>query len=98
MEIEEIRNGDETTLRIAGRLDTRTAPELDAWFRDDGDRTRRLVLDLSGLEYISSAGLRVVLALHKQMSKRGGLKVSGVADPVMEVLEATGFIDILEIG
>ena len=97
MEIEETRNGNEVTLKLIGRLDTQTAPQLSEKVQSDDGDVERLVLDMSGLEYISSAGLRVILSLDKQMSKRRGMMVTGVSDTVMEVLEATGFTDILEI-
>ena len=97
MEIVETRNGKEVTLKLIGRLDTQTAPQLSEKFQNDDGDVEGLVLDLSDLEYISSAGLRVVLSLDKLMSKRGGMVVTGARDTVMEVFEATGFMDILEI-
>ena len=96
MEIKKIDEGDRTVLRIAGRLDTATAPELDAYVKSN-QFGKGLVLDLAYLEYISSAGLRVLLSIDKLMATRGGLTVRNIQDTVMEVLDATGFTDILTI-
>ena len=97
MTIEIKRNADETTIEIGGRLDTNTAPALDKTINEDIRDTKNLVLDLKGLEYISSAGLRVLLSAQKKMQKVGSMKVTGVCEEVMEVLEMTGFADILTI-
>ena len=93
------KNMNGTTLEIAleGRLDTMTAPELDAELNKDMPGADSLVLDFSKLDYISSAGLRVLLATHKVMSKKGGLKITNVNEIVQEVFEVTGFADILTI-
>ena len=80
-----------------GRLDTVTAPTLDKTINDDIGDTKNLVLDLKGVEYISSAGLRVLLAAQKKMQKIGSMKLTGVCEEVMEVFEMTGFADILVI-
>lgn len=86
------------TLHISGRLDTTTAPELEkaisALPGDIGD----LTLDMAEVTYISSAGLRVLLGAQKKMNKLGSMKLTGVCDAVMEVLEITGFSDILTIA
>ena len=97
MTIEIKRNADETTLEIVGRLDTTTAPALDKTINADIADTKDLILDLRGLEYISSAGLRVLLAAQKKMQKIGSMKVINVREEVMEVFEMTGFADILVI-
>ena len=97
MNIEMKRNAEVTTIEIAGRLDTTTAPVLDKVINDDIEGTKELILDLKGLEYISSAGLRVLLNAQKKMMKIGSMKVVNVGEDVMEVLEMTGFADILEI-
>ena len=97
MTIEIKRNAEETTLEIAGRLDTTTAPALDKTINADIADTKDLILDLCGLEYISSAGLRVLLAAQKKMQKIGSMKVINVREEVMEVFEMTGFADILVI-
>lgn len=88
-----------TTLEIAleGRLDTVTAPDLEAELNKSLDGAESLVLDFSKLEYISSAGLRVLLSAHKAMSGKGGMKVKNVNEIVKEVFEVTGFSDILTI-
>ena len=97
MNIEMKRNAEETTIEIAGRLDTTTAPVLDKTINEDIEGTKDLILDLNGLEYISSAGLRVLLSAQKKMMKIGSMKVVNVGGDVMEVLEMTGFADILVI-
>ena len=86
-----------TELILEGRLDAVTAPELDAAWKGAQDGTTELILDCAGLEYISSAGLRVFLSAQKTMSKRGSMKVIHVNDMVMEIFEVTGFTDILTI-
>ena len=97
MNIEMKRNAEVTTIEITGRLDTTTAPVLDKTINEDMEGTKDLILDLKGLEYISSAGLRVLLGAQKKMMKIGSMKVVNVGEAVMEVLEMTGFADILEI-
>ncbi len=97
MTIEIKRNAEETLIELAGRLDTTTAPALDKTIGNDIEGTKNLVLDLKKLEYISSAGLRVLLAAQKKMQKVGSMKVTGVCEAVMEVFEMTGFADILVI-
>ena len=91
------KNQEETIIEIAGRLDTITAPALDKTIHEDIGDTKNLVLDVKGLEYISSAGLRVLLGAQKQMQKIGSMKVINVCEAVMEVFEMTGFADILVI-
>ena len=90
---------DGKTLKVAleGRLDTVTAPELEASLREDLEKADSLVLDFGKLEYISSAGLRVLLSAHKSMAGKGGMKVTNVNEIVNEVFEVTGFSDILTI-
>ena len=97
MTIEIKKNTEETTIEIVGRLDTITAPALDKTIGEDIGDTKNLVLDLKGLEYISSAGLRVLLSAQKKMQKLGSMKVVNVCEDVMEVFEMTGFADILTI-
>ena len=98
MNIEMKRNAEETTLEIAGRLDTTTAPALDKTINEDIGDTKNLVLDVKGMEYISSAGLRVLLSAQKKIQKIGSMKVINVCEEVMEVFEMTGFADILTIA
>ncbi len=85
------------TVAIEGRLDTTTAPQLEAELKESMDGITELVMDLSEMEYISSAGLRVLLSAQKIMNQQGGMKVTGVCETVMEVFEVTGFSDILTI-
>ena len=97
MTIEIKRNADETVIDLVGRLDTTTAPALEKTVSEDIGDTKNLVLNLKGLEYISSAGLRVILGAQKKMQKIGSMKVTCVREEVMEVFEMTGFADILVI-
>ena len=97
MTIEIKRNADEVVIEIAGRLDTNTAPALDKTIGEDIQDFQNLVLDIKGLEYISSAGLRVLLAAQKKMQKNGSLKVKNVCSDIMDVFDMTGFADILTI-
>ena len=97
MTIEMKRNAENTVIELVGRLDTTTAPALDQAINEDIGDTKHLVLDTKGLEYISSAGLRVLLSAQKKMQKIGSMKVVGVREEVMEVFEMTGFADILTI-
>ena len=92
------KNTEETRIEITGRLDTITAPELEKTIASDVAETNNLVFDVKGLEYISSAGLRVLLAAQKKMNKHGTMKIKNVCPEVMEVFELTGFTDILTIG
>ena len=91
------KNNQETVIEIVGRLDTITAPALDKTINEDMGEVKNLVLDLTDMEYISSAGLRVLLAAQKKMQKIGSMKVTGVREEVMEVFDMTGFTDILTI-
>jgi anti-sigma B factor antagonist len=97
MTIEIKRAAEETTIELAGRLDTNTAPVLDKTITSDLECTKTLVLDFKRLEYISSAGLRVLLGAQKKMQKIGSMKLINVREEVMEVFEMTGFSDILTI-
>lgn len=89
--------GEVLNIALSGRLDTTTAPELEGKLSEVLDGVKDLVFDLKELEYISSAGLRVLLATQKTMNKVGTMKVINVAPSVMEVFEITGFVDILTI-
>ena len=97
MTINKTRNGNSLTVAIEGRLDTTTAPQLEAELKASLDGITELTMDLSTLEYISSAGLRVLLSAQKIMNKQGKMKVTGANETVMEVFEVTGFSDILNI-
>ena len=91
------QNGTELTIALEGRLDTTTAPELEQALKQDLEGATALTLDFSRLDYISSAGLRVLLSAHKALSRKGGMKVTHVNEIVNEVFEVTGFSDILTI-
>ena len=97
MTIETISNGAETVLKVNGRLDTTTAPALEATATETVANCDQLVLDFAGLEYISSAGLRVILKAQKAMTAKGGMKLLHVNEAIMEIFEITGFSDILTI-
>lgn len=97
MTITKQQNGSNLVLALEGRLDTITSPELEAELKKDLNSVESLVLDFSKLDYISSAGLRVLLTAHKTMSVKGGMKVKNVNEIVSEVLDVTGFCDILTI-
>ena len=97
MTIEIKKNAGETIIEIVGRLDTITAPALDKTINEDIGDTKNLVLDVKGMEYISSAGLRVLLGAQKKMQKIGSMKVKNVCTEVMDIFEMTGFADILVI-
>ena len=97
MTIEIKKNAKEVTIEVGGRLDTITAPVLEKTIGENTLGMQSLVLDFKALEYLSSAGLRVLLGAHKKMSKMGSMKVINVCETVMEVFEMTGFADILTI-
>ena len=97
MTMEIKRNAAQTTIELVGRLDTTTAPALDKTINEDIADAKKLVLDIKRLEYISSAGLRVLLGAQKKMQKVGSMKLINVCEAVMEVFEMTGFVDILSI-
>ena len=97
MTINKTRSGNSLIVAIEGRLDTTTAPQLEAELKSSLDGITELTMDLSTLEYISSAGLRVLLSAQKIMNKQGEMKVAGANETVMEVFEVTGFSDILNI-
>ena len=97
MKITRNKDGTDLTIALEGRLDTTTAPELEKELQASLDGATELTLDFSALEYISSAGLRVLLSAHKAMSRKGGMKVTHVNEIVSEVFDVTGFSDILTI-
>ena len=97
MTMEIKKNAEVTIIEIVGRLDTTTAPALDKAINEDIGDTKNLVLDVKAMEYISSAGLRVVLSAQKKMQKIGSMKVINVCADVMEVFEMPGFADFLVI-
>lgn len=97
MTIEKNLNGTELNLKVIGRLDTVTAPQLEAEFKQSIDGVDKLEFDFAELEYISSAGLRVILAAQKVMNKQGEMVIRNVNETINEIFEVTGFIDILTI-
>ena len=97
MTITKNQNGSVLEIALAGRLDTMTAPELEAELSKSMDGAENLILDFSKLDYISSAGLRVLLSAHKAMAGKGGMKLTHVNEIVQEVFDVTGFSDILTI-
>ncbi len=90
-------DGTNATVVLEGRLDTTTAPQLESELKSFIDSVKVLVFDFEKLEYISSAGLRVLLSAQKTMSKQGSMKLIHVSDEVNEIFEVTGFSDILTI-
>ena len=86
-----------TIFEISGRLDTTTAPELEKAINGEGEALKSLVLDFSGVDYISSAGLRVLLTAQKKMNVQGSMELTNVSEAVMDIFEMTGFADILVI-
>ncbi len=97
MTIEKNLNGTELTMAITGRLDTTTAPKLEAEVKQSIDGVKKLVLDFTALEYLSSAGLRVLLSAQKAMNKQGEMIIKNVNETINEIFDVTGFIDILTI-
>ena len=97
MTIEKILTGDELTVTLEGRLDTNTAPQLEAELKAALPGVVHLVLDFAQLDYLSSAGLRVLLGAQKQMNKQGDMVVRHVNETIAEIFDVTGFCDILTI-
>ena len=97
MNIIKKENGDALEIALQGRLDTMTAPQLEQELKSYLGGVKEMTLDLEGLEYISSAGLRVLLSAQKQMNRQGSMKLVHVKEIVKEIFEVTGFLDILTI-
>lgn len=97
MKINKTTENDRLTVSISGRIDTNTSPELEQELKNSFDGCNELVLDFKDVEYISSAGLRVLLMSNKTMMPRGGMKLKNIAPDIMEILEMTGFSDIFDI-
>ena len=97
MTIEKTTENEKVTLTVSGRLDTTTAPELEAALDEVLENTKELIFNLENLEYISSAGLRVILKAQKSMNTKGSMKLTSVNDSIIEVFDITGFLDILTI-
>lgn len=98
MEIKKENKGKELTLFIKGRLDTTTSPLLERELKESIGVVEKLILDFSELEYLSSAGLRVILAAQKVMNRQGEMIVRNVNETISEIFEVTGFVDILTIS
>lgn len=94
MKITKNMNGTNLTVVLEGRMDTTTAPQLEVELKESLQGISSLVMDMSALEYISSAGLRVLLSAQKIMNKQGEMKVTGANESIMEIFEVTGFNDI----
>lgn len=97
LDINKTPNGNEMVVALKGRLDTLTAPQLEEELDPANDAVESLVFDFSELEYISSAGLRVLLSAQKTMNARGSMTVKNVSDEIREIFDVTGFSDILTI-
>ncbi len=97
MTIDKILDGTKMTITLSGRLDTTTAPKLETELKQNISGVEELVLDFTQLEYLSSAGLRVLLAAQKVMNRQGSMVVRNVNETIMEIFEITGFVDVLTI-
>ena len=97
MTIEKMAEGNKLTITLTGRLDTTTAPKLETELKQNISGVEELVLDLAALEYLSSAGLRVLLSAQKVMNRQGSMVVKNVNETIMEIFEVTGFVDLLTI-
>ncbi len=97
MEINKTQDGSKLNISLVGRLDTTTAPELESSLKDDIANLTELIFDFSALEYISSAGLRVLLSSQKTMNKQGSMKITNVNETIRDIFDVTGFSDILTI-
>lgn len=97
MTIDKRKNGTEMLMVISGRMDTSTSPQFESEIKESLENIENLILDFENLEYISSAGLRVILAAQKIMNKQGKMVIRNVNEVVSEVFEITGFVDILTI-
>ncbi len=98
LDIKKTSEGTQTTVSLTGRLDTVTSPDLEKELKEFIEGTAELVLDFNELDYISSAGLRVLLSAQKIMNKQGSMKLINVSESIMEIFEVTGFSDILTIA
>ena len=97
LNIKQEKNGEELTVSLEGRLDTTSAPQLEGELKTAVDGVTKLIMDLKDLVYVSSAGLRVLLATQKVMLRQGEMVIRGANEDVMEIFEVTGFVDILNI-
>ena len=97
MTIEKQMNGNELMIALTGRLDTATAPQLEAELKENLEGISDLSMDFAGLDYLSSAGLRVILQAQKVMNRQGNMVIRNVNETIMEIFDVTGFTDILTI-
>lgn len=97
MNINKIQNGSELTIELEGRLDTVSAPSLDAELKKDINGVQTLIFDFAKLEYLSSAGLRVLLAAQKVMNRQGEMRIRNVNSTISDIFEVTGFSEILTV-
>ena len=97
LDINKKPDGSKLVIELSGRLDTVTSPDLEAELKDSLEGVEDLVMDFKNLEYISSAGLRVLLTAQKTMNKQGKMTITNVNETIMEILDITGFADILTI-
>ena len=97
MTINKKKDGGSLVIALEGRLDTTTSPELEKVIKEETEDVNDIRFDMEGLEYISSAGLRVLLAAQKLMNKKGGMVITGCNDDILEICDMTGFTDILTI-
>lgn len=97
MTVEKITNGDSLTLKVEGRVDTTNAKEFEVNITNSLDGVKELIMDFESLEYISSAGLRVILMVIKTMKKQGSMSVINANEMVKEIFEVTGFSDLVEV-
>ncbi len=97
MVVDKAKEGTLLTVTVEGRLDTKTAPQVETELKGSLDGVKSLVLDFKSLQYVSSAGLRVLLSVQKIMNKQGSMVIKNASEDVMDVFEVTGFIDILTI-
>ncbi len=97
LEINKTITDDTLTVCLDGKMDTTTSPEVMASVEGDTDKVTNLVFDLKNLKYLSSAGLRVLLSLHKKMQAKGTMKLINVNETIMEIFSLTGFLEFLNI-
>ena len=97
MEVIKNLNGDVLSVKLVGRLDTTTAPTLESELSNEMSKAKTLEFDFSELDYVSSAGLRVLLACQKQMNKQGTMSIKHVKDEIYDVFNMTGFLEILNV-
>lgn len=97
MTVEKITNGDSLTLKVVGRVDTTNSKEFEEIITNSIDGVKELIMDFDSLEYISSAGLRVMLMAIKKMKKQGSMAVTNANEMVKEIFEVTGFSDLVEV-